>query len=200
MPSTTSTFDPSRSDRRIVSNAESDQTKSSLRLQSHPDLHGESYPGPRPPNKSFRRSHPRPMFSRQNTNTETETIDFSNDYLSTLDLLLTWPLAKSPPRASHRDFTERLYSAIVSESSLYALSSRTLWNDKEWFLLGSGDQTDTHTRASATSVTVNADVSTTYHVGRRAKAARHGAPHRDLAVRPYSAIASDPACKSYPHF
>ena len=46
---------------------------------------------------------------------------------------------------------------------------RDVWNDKEWFLLGSGSSTVTYTRASATSVTINADVSTTYHVGRRVK-------------------------------
>ena len=46
---------------------------------------------------------------------------------------------------------------------------RDVWNDKEWFLLGSGTSTVTYTRASSTSVTINADVSTTYHVGRRIK-------------------------------
>jgi hypothetical protein len=46
---------------------------------------------------------------------------------------------------------------------------RDVWNDKEWFLLGSGSSTVTYTRASSTSVTINADVSTTYHVGRRIK-------------------------------
>ena len=51
----------------------------------------------------------------------------------------------------------------------YSKDLRTVWNDKEWFLLGSGDQTVTYTRASATSVTINADVSSTYHVGRRVK-------------------------------
>jgi len=51
----------------------------------------------------------------------------------------------------------------------YSKDLRTVWNDKEWFLLGSGNQTVTYTRASATSVTINADVSSTYHVGRRVK-------------------------------
>ena len=46
---------------------------------------------------------------------------------------------------------------------------RAVWNDKEWFLLGSGSSTVTYTRASTTSVTINANVATTYHVGRRIK-------------------------------
>ena len=46
---------------------------------------------------------------------------------------------------------------------------RDVWNDKEWFLLGSGTSTVTYTRASSTSVTINADVSSSYHVGRRIK-------------------------------
>ena len=46
---------------------------------------------------------------------------------------------------------------------------RDVWNDKEWFLVGSGTSTVTYTRASATSVTINADVTSAYHVGRRIK-------------------------------
>ena len=46
---------------------------------------------------------------------------------------------------------------------------RAVWNDKEWFLLGSGSSTVTYTRDSSTSVTINANVATTYHVGRRIK-------------------------------
>lgn len=47
--------------------------------------------------------------------------------------------------------------------------ARTSWNDKEWFILGDGDQSTTFTRASATSVTVASDISSTHHVGRRVK-------------------------------
>tara|TARA_R100001530_G_scaffold134094_1_gene108379 strand:- start:60 stop:2099 length:2040 start_codon:yes stop_codon:yes gene_type:complete len=43
------------------------------------------------------------------------------------------------------------------------------WNDKEWFVLGNGDTTNTYTRASATSVTIGVDVTGTHHVGRRIK-------------------------------
>ena len=46
---------------------------------------------------------------------------------------------------------------------------RSVWNDKEWFLLGDGDGTTTFTRASTTSITVAADITSTHHVGRRVK-------------------------------
>ena len=51
----------------------------------------------------------------------------------------------------------------------FAKDIRTVWNDKEWFLLGDGDATTTFTRASATSITVAANITSTYHVGRRVK-------------------------------
>ena len=46
---------------------------------------------------------------------------------------------------------------------------RSGFNDKEWFLLGDGDQTTTFNRASASSVTVASNITSTYHVGRRVK-------------------------------
>ena len=46
---------------------------------------------------------------------------------------------------------------------------RSVWNDKEWFILGDGDGTTTFTRASASSVTVASDITSTHHVGRRVK-------------------------------
>lgn len=46
---------------------------------------------------------------------------------------------------------------------------KSQWNDKEWFVLGNGDTTNTYTRASSTSVTIGADVTGTHHVGRRIK-------------------------------
>ena len=46
---------------------------------------------------------------------------------------------------------------------------KSQWNDKEWFVLGNGDTTNTYTRASSTSVTIGADVTGTHHVGRRVK-------------------------------
>ena len=46
---------------------------------------------------------------------------------------------------------------------------RSGFNDKEWFLLGDGDQTTTFNRASASSVTIASNITSTYHVGRRVK-------------------------------
>jgi len=46
---------------------------------------------------------------------------------------------------------------------------RSVWNDKEWFILGDGDGTTTFTRASATSVTISSNITSTHHVGRRVK-------------------------------
>ena len=43
------------------------------------------------------------------------------------------------------------------------------WNDKEWFVLGNGDTTNTYTRTGATTVTIGADVTSSHHVGRRVK-------------------------------
>ena len=47
--------------------------------------------------------------------------------------------------------------------------TRSVWNDKEWFLLGDADGTTTFTRASTTTVTVGSDITATHHVGRRIK-------------------------------
>ena len=46
---------------------------------------------------------------------------------------------------------------------------RSVWNDKEWFILGDADGTTTFTRASSTSITVASNVASTHHVGRRVK-------------------------------
>ena len=65
---------------------------------------------------------------------------------------------------------------------------RAVWNDKEWFLLGSGSSTVTYTRASSTSVTINANVATTYHVGRRIKltGSNTGTIYGKIATSSYS--------------
>tara|TARA_R100001443_G_scaffold43707_1_gene56742 strand:+ start:5 stop:1783 length:1779 start_codon:yes stop_codon:yes gene_type:complete len=65
---------------------------------------------------------------------------------------------------------------------------RAVWNDKEWFLLGSGSSTVTYTRASSTSVTINANVATTYHVGRRVKltGSNTGTIYGKIATSSYS--------------
>ena len=46
---------------------------------------------------------------------------------------------------------------------------RSVWNDKEWFLLGDSNGATTFTRASASSITVASNITSTYHVGRRVK-------------------------------
>jgi hypothetical protein len=46
---------------------------------------------------------------------------------------------------------------------------RSVWNDKEWFLLGDGNGSTTFTRASASSVTISSNITSAYHVGRRVK-------------------------------
>ena len=51
----------------------------------------------------------------------------------------------------------------------FAKDIRTVWNDKEWFLLGDADGATTFTRASASSVTVSSNITSAYHVGRRVK-------------------------------
>ena len=47
--------------------------------------------------------------------------------------------------------------------------SRVVWNDKEWFEVGTGSGTTTVTRTGNTTVTISADVTSTHHVGRRVK-------------------------------
>ena len=60
-------------------------------------------------------------------------------------------------------------SAVNNAMREIIKDSRDSWNEKEWFILGDGDQSTTFTRASATSVTVGSDISSSHHVGRRVK-------------------------------
>ena len=66
--------------------------------------------------------------------------------------------------------------------------TRSVWNDKEWFLLGDGDGTTTFTRASTTSITVASDITTTHHVGRRVKivGSNTGTIYGKIATSSYS--------------
>ena len=66
--------------------------------------------------------------------------------------------------------------------------SRDSWNDKEWFILGSGTGSTTFTRASATSITVSSDISSTHHVGRRIKlvGSNTGTIYGKIATSSYS--------------
>jgi trimeric autotransporter adhesin len=65
---------------------------------------------------------------------------------------------------------------------------RSVWNDKEWFILGDGDGTTTFTRASTTSITVSSDISSTHHVGRRIKlvGSNTGTIYGKIATSSYS--------------
>ena len=69
-----------------------------------------------------------------------------------------------------------------------AKDTRSVWNDKEWFLLGDGDGTTTFTRASTTSITVASDITTTHHVGRRVKivGSNTGTIYGKIATSSYS--------------
>ena len=68
------------------------------------------------------------------------------------------------------NISEGMSPSDVNNAQRSILSdTRSVWNDKEWFLLGDGDGTTTFTRASTTSVTVAADITSTHHVNRRVK-------------------------------
>ena len=68
------------------------------------------------------------------------------------------------------NISEGMSPSDVNNAQRSILSdTRSVWNDKEWFLLGDADGTTTFTRASTTSVTVGADITSTHHVGRRVK-------------------------------
>ena len=45
--------------------------------------------------------------------------------------------------------------------------SRVVWNDKEWFEVGTGSGTTTVTRTGNTTVTISADVTSTHHVSQK---------------------------------
>ena len=60
-------------------------------------------------------------------------------------------------------------SAVNNSMREIVKDIRDGFNDKEWFILGDADGTTTFTRASATSITVAADISSSHHVGRRVK-------------------------------
>lgn len=60
-------------------------------------------------------------------------------------------------------------SAVNNSMREIVKDIRDGFNDKEWFILGDADGTTTFTRASGTSITVAADITSTHHVGRRIK-------------------------------
>jgi hypothetical protein len=65
---------------------------------------------------------------------------------------------------------------------------RDVWNDKEWFVLGDGDGSTTFTYASATSITVASNITSTHHVGRRVKVygSNTGTIYGKIATSSYS--------------
>ena len=103
----------------------------------------------------------------------------------------TWSTtAASNNSASPDGWPEGMPPSGVNNSAREMMAQiRDVWNDKEWFQLGSGTGTQTVTRASTTSVTIAANVSTTYHVGRRIKlyGANGGTIYGKIATSSYSA-------------
>jgi len=78
--------------------------------------------------------------------------------------------ASSNSTLSSINVSEGMAPSLVNNDFRADMSAqKEQWNDKEWFVLGNGDTTNTYTRASATSVTIGADVTGTHHVGRRIK-------------------------------
>ena len=60
-------------------------------------------------------------------------------------------------------------SALNNLARQLIKDTRDGFNDKEWFILGDSDGATVFTRASSTSVSVPANITTTHHVGRRIK-------------------------------
>ena len=68
------------------------------------------------------------------------------------------------------NISEGMSPSDVNNAQRSILSdTRSVWNDKEWFILGDGDGTTTFTRASTTTVTISSNITSTHHVGRRVK-------------------------------
>jgi hypothetical protein len=83
----------------------------------------------------------------------------------------TWSTTAASNNATPPDgWPENMLPSQVNNSARTMMAEiREVWNDKEWFELGSGTGTSNATRASTTSITIAADVTSTYHVGRRVK-------------------------------
>ena len=79
-------------------------------------------------------------------------------------------------------------SAVNNSMREIVKDIRDGFNDKEWFILGDGDQSTTFTRASATSITVASDISSSHHVGRRVKVvgSNTGTIYGKIATSSYS--------------
>jgi len=103
----------------------------------------------------------------------------------------TWSTTAASNNATPPDgWPENMLPSQVNNSARTMMAEiREVWNDKEWFELGSGSGTSNATRASTTSITIAADVTSTYHVGRRVKiyGANTGTIYGKIATSAYSA-------------
>ena len=68
----------------------------------------------------------------------------------------TWSTTAANNNSAVPDgWAESMLPSGVNNSAREMMAQiRDVWNDKEWFLLGDGDQTTTFTYASSTSVTL----------------------------------------------
>ena len=102
----------------------------------------------------------------------------------------TWSTTAANNNSAVPDgWAESMLPSGVNNSAREMMAQiRDVWNDKEWFLLGDGDGTTTFTYASATSVTVASDITSTYHVGRRVKVvgSNTGTIYGKIATSSYS--------------
>ena len=103
----------------------------------------------------------------------------------------TWSTTAASNNAASPDgWPENMPPSGVNNSARLMMAEiREVWNDKEWFELGSGTGTSDATRASTTSITIAADVTSTYHVGRRVKiyGANTGTIYGKILTTAYSA-------------
>ena len=102
----------------------------------------------------------------------------------------TWSTTAANNNSAVPDgWAESMMPSGVNNSAREMMAQiRDVWNDKEWFLLGDGDGTTTFTYASATSVTIASDITSTYHVGRRVKVvgSNTGTIYGKIATSSYS--------------
>ena len=103
----------------------------------------------------------------------------------------TWSTTAASNNAASPDgWPENMPPSGVNNSAREMMAEiREVWNDKEWFELGSGSGTSDATRASTTSITIAADVTSSYHVGRRVKiyGANTGTIYGKILTTAYSA-------------
>jgi hypothetical protein len=103
----------------------------------------------------------------------------------------TWSTTAASNNAASPDgWPENMPPSGVNNSAREMMAEiREVWNDKEWFEIGSGSGTSDATRASTTSITIAADVTSSYHVGRRVKiyGANTGTIYGKIATSAYSA-------------